>query len=453
MFSLAYWMAADLVNNRQLDFAPVQADFGTTLQEFHTGRGATATPGMVAGLSAISDELGRMPFASVLEPAIELARNGVEVNPLQAFILDAVSPIMLFSSGSRAVYGSRQRDGSTVTSGEILSMPALAVTLEGLAREGSKLFYRGEVGRMIVDQSADGGLISAADLAAYEVVRRRPLSFDFAGHRVLTNPPPSSGGALIVFSLALIEALELDHLQIRGGDWLIALADVMETANRARREIGLLDDCNDENVATLLSGDVVSGHGRALTRRAEKIGGTTHVSIIDAAGNVAALSVSNGEGCGHMLGATGVMLNNMLGEEDINPSGFFNWRPNTRITSMMAPTIVDMADGTRLGLGSGGSNRIRTAILQVLTNRLRFADLLEDAVSIPRIHFERGTLHLEGGQPDAIVEQLRRSHADVKIWPGLNFFFGGVHAASSSADRMDFAGAGDPRRGGVAISV
>ena len=123
--------------------------------------------------------------------------------------------------------------------------------------------------------------------------------------------------------------------------------------------------------------------------------GTTHISVIDRDGNAAAASLSMGEGNGSIVGNFGFMLNNMLGEEDLTP-GLGAWREGVRLSSMMAPTIVLQPDGTVIALGTGGSNRIRTAILQVAVNLLDHGMSLEDAVTAPRLHLEKcGTLSFE----------------------------------------------------------
>jgi gamma-glutamyltranspeptidase/glutathione hydrolase len=176
--------------------------------------------------------------------------------------------------------------------------------------------------------------------------------------------------------------------------------------------------------------------------------GTTHISIIDGAGNVAALTTSNGEGCGHLLADTGIMLNNMLGEEDLNPGGFHRWQEDRRMTSMMAPSILHLADGTCVALGSGGSNRIRSALLQVLLRLVGLRLPLEQAINLPRIHYENGLLNIEGGFDDAVYPELQKQFPHTSCWPDSNLFFGGVHAVALG--RGGFACSGDPRRGGVA---
>jgi gamma-glutamyltranspeptidase / glutathione hydrolase len=175
--------------------------------------------------------------------------------------------------------------------------------------------------------------------------------------------------------------------------------------------------------------------------------------VIDAEGNAAAVSLSNGEGNGTIVGAFGFMLNNMLGEEDLTSGGLGEWREGTRLSSMMAPTIILQEDGTVTALGTGGSNRIRTAILQVAVNLLDHGMSLEQAVEAPRLHVERdGKTSFEPGLSEreerALLAQGEQAHA----WPQANLFFGGVHAARRHP-KGGVDGAGDPRRQGKALIV
>ena len=143
------------------------------------------------------------------------------------------------------------------------------------------------------------------------------------------------------------------------------------------------------------------------------------------------------------------MLNNMLGEEDINPTGFHQWPEDTRLSSMMAPTLAVEGNGTLMALGSGGSNRIRTAILQVLVNFLDFSMSADDAVEAPRLHYEGGKLNMENGFATGDVATLIRQYPENKRWDERNLFFGGVHVARYDSEGKIFTGAGDPRRGGA----
>jgi gamma-glutamyltranspeptidase/glutathione hydrolase len=441
----------------ELEFYPVDVDFGTTTQEFHIGLGAMATPGTVAGLFAVHGDFGSLPMARIVEPAVRLARQGTPISPLQAQILKIVSPIYLATDAVRSLFESGRDPGEVLREGEIYHPAAMADVLESLAREGSDLFYRGEIAAEIARCCAGAGALTMADLENYQAIRRRPLSRDWRGARIFTNPPPSSGGPLIAFALAMLEQVGRPPGGPHDPGWLMSLADAMAVTNAARTGLGLDEGCDEARVTELLSDPVVAGYRETMAGRALKQGGTTHISVIDAAGNAAALSLSNGEGCGHVL-PCGIMANNMLGEEDINPRGYHQWTPDTRISSMMAPTVVARPEGRLIALGSGGSNRIRTAILQVLVNVLGFDMGLRAAIEAPRIHYERGLLNVEaagatGGFNGAATKRFADPFANKVLWDDFSMFYGGVHAVSLDQEDQRFGGAGDPRRGGVYLEV
>jgi gamma-glutamyltranspeptidase/glutathione hydrolase len=150
---------------------------------------------------------------------------------------------------------------------------------------------------------------------------------------------------------------------------------------------------------------------------------------------------------------TGVHLNNMLGEEDLNPHGFHMHEPGTRVTSMMAPTIVVRDGEVELAVGSAGSNRIRSAILQVIRYVVDYDMDVAEAVRMGRMHFEGGVLHVEPGFDEATLAELERRGYRVVRWKGLNLFFGGSQAARRDPVTGRLSGAGDPRRGGTAVVV
>jgi gamma-glutamyltranspeptidase/glutathione hydrolase len=423
----------------EIELYPVVADFGTAQQEFHIGLGALATPGTVRGLFDIHRELGTLPMRRIVEPAIAAARDGVPLNRLQAYVFSVVAPIYLATPEARALYASPKDPRRLHGEGEVLRQSELADALELLAIEGDRLFYEGEMGQSLLGLCADqGGQLGAADLTSYRTVIRDPLQRDYRDARLQLNPPPSSGGLLIAFALALLEQEDLGAGPFGGEGHLLRLARAMEQTNLAR-DSGPADEA-------LLRDDWVGRHRRALLGRPTRSRGTTHISVIDASGNAASLTLSNGEGCGHVLPGTGIMLNNMLGEEDLNPEGFHRWREDVRVASMMAPTLAEQA-GRLIALGSGGSNRLRTAILQTLSNLIDFGLSPAAAVEAPRIHLERGKLSIEPGLPPETVRRLIDHWPSHQLWDDLNLFFGGTHTVVYDGRR--FTGAGDPRRGGV----
>ncbi len=437
----------------EADFRPIVVDFGPATQEFQIGLGSVATPGIAKGIFAVHGALGRLPIARIFEPAIRLARNGVTLSPMQAYVIDIICPIVTADPLSGTLFESAREPGSTIKAGETFAWPALADMLDGLAREGERLFYRGEIAQNIVEACRTaGGHLTADDLAGYGVEQRRPLDRLYAGARILMNPPPSAGGLLIAFALDLLSGSGLESKEAFGTDHMRRLARAMRLTNRARGDSGL--SANPEQAAkTLGDPELLSRYRTEIAQAPASHRGTTQISVIDRAGNAASLTVSNGEGCGVMIPPiAGMMLNNMLGEEDVNPRGFHNWPLDTRLSSMMAPTLVIDRDGGLTALGSGGSNRIRSAILQVLVNLLSFGLPLDQAVAAPRLHMEGDFLNIEAGLEEAPLKAALAEGSAHKIWPDRNLFFGGVHAATKS-EGGTLVGAGDPRRGGVVITV
>ncbi len=432
----------------ELDFRPVLCDFGTATQEFHIGRGTAAVPGAVRGLFDVHAELGSMPMRDIVAPAVEAARAGVEVTAFQAYLFEVVSPTMGATPESRALFASRRVDESLVTAGERLAQPELADALEILAIEGADLFYRGEMGRAIAEDMREGGLLQAADLESYAVERRRPIAFEHAGVQVLINPPPASGGVLVAFGAALLATEDGSLPAFGSAEHVGRLASAMELTAEARVDAhagGGVDE------AVLLDPTFLARYRREIVGRMRAPRGTTHLSVIDAAGNVASLTASNGEGSGYVVPGTGIVVNNMLGEEDLNPGGFHRWPMAHRMTSMMSPSALAWPDGRLVATGSGGSNRIRTALLQVITNLVQHAMEVVEAVSAPRVHYERGLLSMEGGFDEACVERIAELYPECQLWGERNMFFGGAHTVMREGRSL--RGIGDARRGGVCVTA
>jgi gamma-glutamyltranspeptidase/glutathione hydrolase len=437
----------------EVDFRPILADFGTATQEFHIGLGAIACPGSVKGLFRIQRELGRLPMTRLVEPAVALARRGVRLNALQAYIFDIVGAIYTADPDVLQLFAARGDPGRLVRRGEMIHQPQLAETFEVLAREGEALFYRGEIGQRLVADCRDrGGYLVREDLARYRVHRRRPLAIDYRGARIYTNPAPSAGGMLIAFGLRLLEAAGPLPGAFGTAAHVERMAAVMGATNTARAEVERETDLTRRS-RHLLGADLLHRYRDEIVGRPACHRGTTHVSVIDTEGNEASLTVSNGEGAGYVIPGTGIVLNNMLGEEDLNPHGFHAWSCDTRMASMMAPTLLARSDGVDVVLGSGGSNRIRTAILQVLCNLVDFDMPVGAAIRKPRLHLENDHLSIEHGYPRVAVDCLLERYPDRQLWDDRNLFFGGVHAVARDRRSGSLSGAGDPRRGGVCIRV
>lgn len=435
----------------ELDFYAFIADFGTAQQEFHIGRGTVAVPGVIRGLFEIHRDLCRMPMRDIVAPAVVLARDGVAQTAFQAYLFNVIKATCLSTEAVRAIFESPTTAGEPVQEGEVLRQPELADALETLAIEGDDLFYRGEIAAAIDEDMRNGGQITRRDLEGYRVERRKPLSVEYQGVQILTNPPPSSGGILIALGLKLAETADLREHAFGSAAYIDVLARIMRATARARLEAYTDSGSQVLDEAALLDTALIDRYRNEIKGRARADRGTTQITVIDAAGNVAALTISNGEGSGYVAPGTGIVMNNMLGEEDLNPNGFHLWPLAHRMTSMMAPTILRRRDGEVIATGSGGSNRIRSAILQVLINLIDRGMSLEEAVNAPRIHLEGELLSLEGGFDQALLEELLVSYPSHKVWQERNMFFGGAHSCFRSGRTL--AGVGDPRRGGISLVV
>jgi gamma-glutamyltranspeptidase / glutathione hydrolase len=424
----------------EVEFFPIHADFGPAKQEFHIGLGSAATPGAVPGIFAIHEALGTLPVKRLAEPAVRAARAGFPLSDFQAYLFTVIAPILTASESVARIFAP---GGKLMQGGAIFRNEELAETLAWLAEDGARLFVDGDVGKAIAAQSqALGGHLTFEDLKHYRVELREPLYWTHRGARVALNPPPAASGALIAFGLAYLETLAESGRPIDA----LALKSAMEATNAARATHG-------EGLAARLAGGVLAKELREAQAHPAAYRGTTQISVIDKDGNAASVSLSNGEGDGTIVGNFGFMLNNMLGEEDLAAGGLHAWQEGIRMSSMMAPTVILEPDGTVTALGTGGSNRIRTAILQVAANLLDHGMNLHDAVEAPRLHVERdGTISFEPGFPEIAEAEFRRLGEKAHSWPQANLFFGGVHAARRKANGS-VEGAGDPRRQGVAATV
>ncbi len=432
------------MSNSEADFYPVSVDFGTSQQDFHIGAGSVATPGMVKGLFKILSDLGTMPPTEVCSLAVTTAKKGVRLNPLQSYLYSILSPILLATPESSALFGNTNQ--KVKQTDELQCFDQMADLIEILSIEGEKLFYHGEVCKAITQQTSLGGHINSTDLHTYEVVIRQPHQVSYGDFEIVTNPIPSTGGVLIGFALQLLQG-HLHSLKFGSPEHLSKLAQVMELTNKARMDIASLSTpCNGKYSS--LDTEIVEKYRNQIVSRPAALRGTTHISVADVQGNQASLTLSNGEGCGKIVPGCGFMLNNMLGEQDLNPNGFGKWHKNSRMTSMMAPSLMrDRRNMRDYVLGSGGSNRIRSAILQVLLNLMEFKQTVNVAVDSPRLHSETGRINLEPGFSDEATSVLNELYSGVQVWKERNLYFGGVHTLSVYKD--SFVGVGDSRRGGV----
>jgi gamma-glutamyltranspeptidase/glutathione hydrolase len=410
--------------SRREELVPIPVTFGDVTQVFNAGPASVGTYGVPAGVCEAARQFGSLPLADLAAPAVAMAREGVVLNAEQAYVVTLLGQIVTSTPECAAIYAP---EGRLLVEGEIIRQPELGDTLERLGREGVEPFYRGDIAAAVVDWlEPRGAMLTARDLAEYRAIPREPLRVPYRDREVLTNPPPSAGGILIAYALELLEPTG-------GRPTPSQLVEAMAAAQ-------------EERTPEFLEGLAEKGFAQRFASR--RRGSTTHISVIDADARGCAVTCSNGEGAGIVVPGTGIHLNNMLGEQDLNPLGFHQHPPGRRMPSMMSPTVTMAAGAPELALGSGGSNRIRSAILQTLVAVVDGGLDVAEAVRSPRLHFEDGVLYAEPGANLAGLEDA--GHA-ISRFRELNLFFGGVHAVRRDPATGALAGGGDPRRGGSVV--
>ncbi len=434
----------------------VDVSFGDAAQVFHIGPASCGVYGTPAGVCAAVERWGTMDLEQLSAPAARAAREGVRLNAGQAYIAEILADLLTSTPECAALWAP---DGHVLREGELLRNPDLGDALDRLGADGAEPFYRGDVARAVCDWlGARGGSLSTDELAGYRAIEREPVRVSYRDRTVLTNPPPSAGGTLLAYSLALLDR----------GPRPPRLADVLVAMEAAQAE----------RTPEFVEGLAQDGFLERFL--AAKLGSTTHISVLDRDGRACSVTCTNGEGSGVVVPGTGIHVNNVMGEEDLNPLGFHRHPAGRRMPSMMAPSIVLLDDrrsrlddrpiGHRMGspigqhlisdrsiggevelvLGSAGSNRIRSALLQTIVGVVDHGLGARDAVDAPRAHFEDGIVYHEPGIDMSSLRALSPEREIVRFH-SPNLFFGGVQAVHSANGAL--TGAGDPRRGGVAVSA
>ena len=417
-------------------------DFGSAQQEFVIGIGTSAVPGYVKGVFEVARNYSTIPITELIQPALDLVKEGIVVNEMQAHVFQILTPIYLTDT-AKEIYESRRNPGHTIQSGEVTTFPNLADLLQTLAIEGDDLFYRGEIASAINSTAQQGGQVSYDDLINYQVELRHPIRSQYGDYSAFLNPTPSSGGILIALNCSRLNKLYSNTWDFGDRDHLTELLNTLTESN----SLGESDSANHGD----FDPELISIYRQISAKHPLAPKGTTHISVIDEKQNSVSVSVSNGEGCGTFIPGTEVMMNNMMGEHDVNPSGLTDWPANTRLSSMMAPTIALSSHGEIITTGSGGSNRIPTAITQVLMNLIEFGMPVEKAVRSPRMHYHKGELYYEDLFESSALAEVVDTYENCKRFDRRDLFFGGVHTAKF--DGRNFEGYGDNRRDGVAISI
>jgi len=413
--------------DERAELVPVEVDFaGDARQTFHVGASSCGTYGNPAGVAAAIRRWGSMELADLAAPAASLARDGVVVNAQQAEVVQLLEGIMRSTPQCARIF---VPGGRLLGEGNVSRDSELGDSIERLGAEGAAPFYSGDIADRVVSWIAErGGVLTAEDLRCYEAIEREPLRVGYRGRDVLTNPPPSAGGILLALALGLLD----------NGPAPPALATIVLA----------MEEAQSQRTAEFVEGLAAPGFADRLL--ASRLGSTTHISVMDGDGRACSVTCTNGEGSGVIVPGTGIHLNNIMGEADLSPLGFHRAPAGRRMPSMMSPTVVMSGDDVHVAMGSSGSNRIRSALLQTIVGVVDHDLDAGDAVAAPRVHFEEGVIYAEPGIP---LQELRFDPHEIQAFKAQNMFFGGVQAVCRDPDTGELSGGGDPRRGGVAVQA
>jgi len=429
---------------------------------------ASGTPGTVAGFALAAQKYGTLPLSRLLQPAIELARNGIVVNDSLADDLKTYgTEVLVNHPNSKAIFF--KADGTPYQKGERLVQRNLARSLTLIAKEGPDAFYKGAIADDIAGEMAQhGGLISKADLAAYRAVERQPISGSYRGYEVFSMPPPSSGGIHIVQILNILENFDLAKMGFGSADAIQVMAEAEKYAYADRSEYlgdpefvkvpwqALTSKAYAKTLANQI--DVAKARPSSEIKPGNlapyESNQTTHFSVVDKDGNAVAVTytLNTNFGSGIVAGNSGILLNNQMDDFSAKPGtpnvyglvgGEANAvQPYKRPLSSMSPTIIAKDGKTWLVTGSPGGSRIITTVLQMVVNSIDFGMNVAEATNAPRFHHQwlPDQLRVEKGFSPDTLRLLESKGQHVKVQPAM----GSTQSIMIGPDGMLY-GASDPR--------
>jgi gamma-glutamyltranspeptidase/glutathione hydrolase len=403
---------------------------------------SAGVPGSVAGLWAAHHRFGSRPWAELLAPAIQLADSGFTVDSSFAGVTQGDSARLSRFPASAALF---LPHGHPLHPGDHWRNPRLAVVLRRIAAEGPAGFYKGPTAAAIVAEMHRGhGIITLADLAAYQAKWRTPITFDYRGYRIISMPPPSSGGMTIALLAHMLAGRDMRALGWHSPTELHLITEAMRRAFAVRNHFladpdfvkipadRLLSQPFADSLAASIRPDsaTLSAAVSFPTGAAAEGQHTTHFSVVDGQGNAVALTttINDGDGSGSVVGGAGFLLNDEMDDFTAQPgvpngAGLVQGEanaivPGKRMLSSMTPTIVLGRDGTpMLVTGASGSGRIITAVFQVISNVVDYDMGIGAAVSAPRVHHQHlpdTLLYESGGLQDDALAALRAMHQAVE---------------------------------------
>ena len=431
--------------------------------ESSVGFKAVGVPGTFAGLALALARYGTVTLKDAARDAIEHARSGFEVGRFLAFLMrgniDSARDKFVASPDARR--SMLKPDGSTYSEGQKLVLEELGAAIERVAVGGTGEFYDGFVAAALAREMAgNGGVVSDDDLRHYRPVTREPLVAEYKGLQIVTMPPPSSGGIALIQMLKMFEGVDLRGMGPNTPSTIDLTARGLGAVWPVRQRTSD-PEFADVPVEELVSNSFVArlkeksngGHAPAAIGHQDS-SKTTHLSVIDAEGNVVALteSLECYFGSGVVVPGTGIFLNDTMHDFDPVPGKLNSVQPGKRPMSSMTPTVFFKDGAPILVLGSAGGPRIITSVLQVALNVLEHGMSVQEAIAAPRFHFQGGggTLEVESRVPESVRRELAGMGYDVTVRGSLEYYFGGVHAITATDGVLH--GGADPRRDGAALA-
>lgn len=378
----------------------------------HFGPLAVGVPGTVAGMWLAHQRLGSLPWSDLVQPAIDLARNGIPITySLASGFTRNASRLRQYPSSERKFF---REDGSAYELGDTWHQPDLAHTLELIRDNGADGFYRGENAARLAGFMADiGGIITEEDLAQYEAVEREPIRGTYRDYEIVSMPPPSSGGVALVQMLNILEGYDLAALGHNSADYLHVLTESMRRAYADRAEHlgdpdfneGMpLNHLMDKEYAAELRSSIdlaqKSESSPELFAQAYESEETTHFSVVDNEGNMVSMTytLEFGYGSAIVVEGGGYLLNNELGDFNAVPGltdtrGNIGTAPNLvaaekRPLSSMTPTIVAQNGQPVFAVGSPGGKTIINTTMQLILNVIDHGFNIAESVEAGRIHHQ-----------------------------------------------------------------
>ncbi len=419
------------------DIKTVTLPYGLGI-DINTGYSSIGVPGTAKGLELIAKKFGNLHMKEILTPAVEDARQGVPLNATIAYWLSlSAEKIHWFTEYSKKLLSTK--DGQVPTEGYPMKNPDLADIFELIADEGSDVIYKGEIARKLSEHiRRGGGLVTFEDLKNYQVIERKPIKAKYGNYSIYTNPPPSVGGLTLIQMLKAVSYLDFKEYDPKT---VAKIGKIIYTALDDRYSLFRQGNRNFDDLYNLVEDDYVQEKYANITPSPN----TTQITCVDDLGNSCSITMSMGYGSGVAVPGTGICLGNTLGELELNPFGFHALDPGMRLVSGMTPTIgVDEKNNDILALGTPGASRIAPAIMQTILNISDLNLSIEEALKMPRIHWEDGKVAVESNMD--VDKQELPDEWEVVEFEGLDMFFGGVQCARLNGGNLT-AGS-DPRRCG-----